>query len=78
MCNRRISLILNDLRMGGSERQSLLLAPYLIGQGWSVTVASLAGPGPLQQSFAELGAECRTMHLRYPWSLYISLFICLD
>jgi glycosyltransferase involved in cell wall biosynthesis len=70
MCNRRISLILNDLRMGGSERQSLLLAPYLIGQGWSVTVASLAGPGPLQQSFAELGAECRTMHLRYPWSLY--------
>ena len=70
MYNRRILLILNDLRMGGSERQLLLLAPYLIDQGWSVTVVSLAGQGPLHQNFAESGVECRTIHLRYPWSLY--------
>jgi len=48
--------------MGGSERQLLLLAPYLIDQGWSVTVVSLAGQGPLHQNFAESGVECRTIH----------------
>ncbi|MBN1558248.1 MAG: glycosyltransferase [Lentisphaerae bacterium] len=72
--NLSVVILLNDLAVGGSERQALRLAAALQARGARVTVAGLAGPGPLEAVCRERGVACRSCALRYPLSPFYAPF----
>lgn len=65
---KRIALVLNDSRMGGSERQALLLAGELKRRGAQPMVWSLAGDGTVLDKAREMGVEADSIELKYPLS----------
>ena len=64
----RVALALNDSRMGGSERQALLLAGELKRRGAHPMVWSLAGDGAVLDKAREMGVEADSIALNYPLS----------
>lgn len=68
LADLKVGLILNSGRMGGSERQALLLAHALRGEGLSPKLLGLSGEGPLHTLSREQGIETETVELRYPLS----------
>ncbi len=64
----RIALALNSPRMGGSERQALLLAGGLRGLGHRPVLVGFAGEGPFWDLARSEGIETRVTRLRFPLS----------
>ena len=65
----RVGLVVNHAtRMGGAERQCLLLAGELARQGWTPVLLSLAGDGPVLAEARRRGVETGAATLRYPLS----------
>ncbi|MDD3604903.1 MAG: glycosyltransferase family 4 protein [Kiritimatiellae bacterium] len=77
MGNRKILLVLNDLRIGGAETQALVLADYLKTRGWEPVILGLASPGPLQDRCREKGIQCVYSAFPYPWSRWYRPFYFL-
>lgn len=77
MGNRKILLVLNDLRIGGAETQALVLADYLKSRGWDPEILGLASPGPLQDRCREKGIKCLYSAFPYPWSRWYRPFYFL-
>lgn len=65
---KRILIVLNDLRMGGSERQALLLARGMAGAGCESAIMGFSTPGPVTDSCREAGLRCLSVPLAFPWS----------
>lgn len=66
----RVAFVLNDSRMGGSERQALLLAREYLQRGLQPCVLSLAGDGPVLAMAREMGMAAASITLRYPCCLW--------
>lgn len=64
----RVALVLNDSRMGGAERQALLLAGELAGAGMIPIVVGTATDGFVYDEARRMGFEAATHLLRYPLS----------
>jgi glycosyltransferase involved in cell wall biosynthesis len=65
----RVALVVNNAaRMGGAERQCLLLAGELARRGWTPVLLSLAGGGPVLEEAAARGMETGAAALRFPLS----------
>ena len=77
MENRKILLVLNDLRIGGAETQALVLADYLKSREWDPDILGLASPGPLQDRCREKGIKCLYSAFPYPWSRWYRPFYFL-
>jgi glycosyltransferase involved in cell wall biosynthesis len=66
----RIALVVNDSRMGGSERQALLLAGALRRRAVHPILLSLAGEGPVIDAARLQGIDADAVQLRYPLSAW--------
>lgn len=65
----RMALVINNAaRMGGSERQCLLLATELARRNWTPILLSLAGDGPVLEQARRRGIETDAVALRFPLS----------
>jgi glycosyltransferase involved in cell wall biosynthesis len=64
----RLALVLNDSRMGGSERQALLLAGELKRRGAHSMILGLAGDGAVLDKARAMGVEADAVQLLYPLS----------
>lgn len=65
----RVALVVNNAsRMGGAERQCLLLAGELARRGWTPMLLSLAGDGPVLDQARRQGLATGAATLRYPLS----------
>ena len=73
----RILVVLNDLTLGGSERQALLLARRLAAGGAHVTVAGLAMPGAVMDACEAAGIPCVLHPLHYGLSVFYFPWNCL-
>ena len=62
----RFLFVLNDLRIGGAERQALLLARQLKLRGHHPTILGLASPGPVIEICREWGIECHLEQFQDP------------
>ena len=67
MESKCIIIVLISLRLGGSERQALLLARYLCQQGAQVRVWGFSGPGRAAALCDEYGVPWRVVPLRWPY-----------
>lgn len=63
-----VALVLNDLHLGGSERQALLLARELARYGVHPVLLGLAGPGPIMELAKDSGITCDATALKFPLS----------
>jgi glycosyltransferase involved in cell wall biosynthesis len=70
----RVTLLLNDMQLGGAERQARHLAVGLRDRGHDVSVAALGAPGPLQQTCARSNLPCALGGLTHPLSVYYAPF----
>lgn len=71
----RVALVVNNpLRMGGAERQCLLLAGALARRGAHPLLLSLAGSGPVLEQAVRRGIEIGAVALRYPLSPWYAPF----
>lgn len=77
MINRRVMLVLNDLRIGGAETQAMILAGYMKEHGWDPVILGLANPGPLQDRCCQRGIKCLYSAFPYPWSRWYRPFYFL-
>jgi glycosyltransferase involved in cell wall biosynthesis len=69
MRDLRVALVVNNpFRMGGAERQCLMLAGELARLGARPMLWSLAGAGPVLEQAARQGVETGAVALRYPLS----------
>lgn len=66
----RVVILMNDMQLGGAERQALHLAVGLRARGRDVVVVALGAPGSLQQTCAEMGLPCESCRLTHPLSVY--------
>jgi hypothetical protein len=73
----QVQLVLNDLRVGGAERQSFLLARELNRRGISTGIIGFASPGPLQDLCHQAGISCRYEPIPYPFSKWYAPIWCL-
>jgi glycosyltransferase involved in cell wall biosynthesis len=64
----RIVILLNDLQLGGAERQALHLAAGLRERGHDASVAALGEPGPLRDTCARAGVPCEARPLTFALS----------
>jgi glycosyltransferase involved in cell wall biosynthesis len=70
----RFLIVLNDLRMGGSERQALHLARGLSDSGCEAAVMGFSPPGPVSDACRDAGIRCRSIPLPFPWSRWHTPF----
>ncbi|WP_241564881.1 glycosyltransferase [Nonomuraea polychroma] len=62
--DRRVLLLLGQLRIGGTEKQVVLLAQGLRARGFVVHVALLFEGGPLEDDLVSAGIPVHHLHLR--------------
>jgi glycosyltransferase involved in cell wall biosynthesis len=73
----KVSLVLNDLRVGGSEKQALLLGRHLAEAAADVTVIGLTNRGELVAECERYGLRTLVGSLRYELSPYYAPLNCL-
>lgn len=74
----RLMLLLDSLKIGGAERQALLLAEALVQDGWKVRIVSLSPETPLIDEDSSLPCEVRTIRSHGPIGTLLALLAQAD
>lgn len=71
-----ISYLITDLEIGGVPLHLLRLCGAMRDRGWSVSVTSLAGVGPVGKSLAESGVAVHSCEGRSGWDVRVLGRVC--